>query len=354
MTNELLDKYLKGFCTQEEKQQIADWLSQPDAADEVLLSRWNAVTEAMPDTETGLLWQRLSQQLSWEQKNAAATRARIITVWARRLSVAAVWLLVAAAALLWFTQKPVKKEVAALGRADNTSKEVAARWVRLTNEKQANKRIVLDDSSVVILEKGASIRYLQGFEAGQRKIWLNGTAFFEAAPDKQRPFSVQAGDIVTTAIGTSFTINYNGTQTPLLVQLHEGKVKVYKVTDDRHMNEVYLNPGQQCSYMNGAGQLLVSKFSRLKPATAAPSTETVQVDVMADTLLFENRPLETVLSQLRQRYHAAIRYNKREISDIYFSGKVVKADSLEMVLRVIAQMNALELDQKNGVYILSK
>lgn len=67
--------------------------------------------------------------------------------------------------------------------------------------------LTLHDGSKVILNSGSRLRYVKNFEADKRILYLTGEAFFEVMKDSVRPFSVITGDVVTTAVGTSFNIS---------------------------------------------------------------------------------------------------------------------------------------------------
>ena len=66
--------------------------------------------------------------------------------------------------------------------------------------------IVLEDGSKVRLLANSSISLMQPFSEKQRAIQLQGKAFFEVSHDKSRPFTVLSGNILTTALGTSFWV----------------------------------------------------------------------------------------------------------------------------------------------------
>lgn len=354
MTNELLDKYLDGSCTQEEKQQVAEWLQQQaGAGDDMMWQRWISASGTMPQAETSQLWDRLSLDLQLTPEVHRIERGKVITAWARRISVAAAILLIAGASAVWFHKANLAEPANTTITSAHPSGSKKDPWVTIANTGQNQKRIILGDSSVVVLKQGAFIRYRQGFEPEQRVIWLNGTAFFKAAPDKQRPFSVHAGDLITTAIGTSFTISEGSRQTPVTVMLHEGKVKVRQALTGSVNQTVYLSPGEQCRYFRDGQQLLVSRSHPQKNKLPSHDLKAA-VEEDADTLQFVNTPLEKVLQQLQQRYHTTIRFNSNDIRDISFSGKITKADSLDVVLRIIAQMNTLELSSQDGLFLLSK
>ena len=65
--------------------------------------------------------------------------------------------------------------------------------------------VQLDDGSTVRLDTGSEIRVR--FDQGRRRVSLErGQALFTVAPDRSRPFVVEAGEASVTAIGTVFDV----------------------------------------------------------------------------------------------------------------------------------------------------
>ncbi|HWK56627.1 MAG TPA: FecR domain-containing protein [Parapedobacter sp.] len=83
----------------------------------------------------------------------------------------------------------------------------------------------LADGSVITLSKYASLHFSQGMFQQKRAVELhNGSVFFEVAPDREKPFVIQSGDVTVTVLGTSFHVMRNGDETTVIVE--SGKVKV--------------------------------------------------------------------------------------------------------------------------------
>jgi len=83
----------------------------------------------------------------------------------------------------------------------------------------------LADGSVITLSKYASLRFSQGLFQQKRAVALrSGSVFFEVAPNRDRPFVIQSGDVTVTVLGTSFHVTRNGDETTVIVE--SGKVKV--------------------------------------------------------------------------------------------------------------------------------
>jgi len=90
------------------------------------------------------------------------------------------------------------------------------------------EKITLADGSVVTLNTNSRIEArMNGTERTVRL--LQGEAFFEVAHDASRPFRVYAGDGVTVAIGTAFSVRLEKDSVQVVVS--EGKVSYSRVVD---------------------------------------------------------------------------------------------------------------------------
>ena len=67
-------------------------------------------------------------------------------------------------------------------------------------------RITLQDGTKVILNSGSILTYNDNVDQKRREIYLEGEAFFDVYPNPEKPLTVTAAEVSTTAIGTSFNI----------------------------------------------------------------------------------------------------------------------------------------------------
>lgn len=81
--------------------------------------------------------------------------------------------------------------------------------------------IQLPDGSAVFLNKGGEL-LVYSFNKKQRIVKLEGEAFFEIAPNPDKPFIVKAGQTLTEVTGTAFNIKTWDDSTTIFVQ--NGKV----------------------------------------------------------------------------------------------------------------------------------
>ncbi len=90
------------------------------------------------------------------------------------------------------------------------------------------EKITLADGSVVTLNTASRIEARMTDKERTIRL-LEGEAFFEVAHDPGRPFSVYAGDGVTVAVGTAFSVRLD--QGYVQVVVSEGKVSYSRVAD---------------------------------------------------------------------------------------------------------------------------
>ncbi|WDY57733.1 FecR family protein [Pseudomonas sp. PSKL.D1] len=111
------------------------------------------------------------------------------------------------------------------------------------------RSITLADGSVVQMDGDTAIAV--DYSAGHRDVrLLTGQAFFEVAPDKNKPFHVRADGLRVTVTGTAFN-----------VQLRPGRVGVdvqhgsVRVEDQAHVLAAALTAGQRLRYVDGQAQV---------------------------------------------------------------------------------------------------
>lgn len=108
-------------------------------------------------------------------------------------------------------------------------------------------QLTLPDGSHVWLNTASSIRYPVAFATNERKVELQGEAYFEIQPDARAPFRVQSPTQVTEVLGTSFNINDYKEESVSRTTLLEGKIKT---------GNYLLQPGQQMAVTNGSATLI--------------------------------------------------------------------------------------------------
>lgn len=118
--------------------------------------------------------------------------------------------------------------------------------------------MTLQDGSKVMLNSGSSLRYIKNFETDRRVVHLSGEAYFEVAKDSLRPFTVIAGGVMTTALGTAFNVSAYEKEN-INVSLVEGRVAVESEKD--HTLSANLTVGEELSVNLETGKSQKGNFN---------------------------------------------------------------------------------------------
>lgn len=227
-----------------------------------------------------------------------------------------------------------------------TATATAPHLVRLANNSDSVLPVTLADGSTVQMEKNSSLSYYEPFINDRRDISLKGIAIFRVAKDKKRPFTVYAGGIATTALGTRFLVNATDSR-KVKVRLLEGKVMVNAAPGSgMTMKDVYLAPGQEFSFDKNKQQYAVIEVHD-QPLVAG----TIPHPADKADLVFRKEPLEKVFQKVGRLYNVPLTFRKKDLHGLYFTGTFLKSDNLNIVLSTICNVNDL-LASKNGDTII--
>jgi transmembrane sensor len=199
------------------------------------------------------------------------------------------------------------------------------RYNTLATPKGAKYELILPDGSHVWLNALSSIRYPEAFSTSQRSVEVQGEAYFEVAHQKTSdgksrvPFVVYAGDEQIEVLGTHFNVHYYKGDPMQLTTLLEGAVKV-----SSHGKSVSLLPGEAAGTENNAQQ--IQKFTSVNTGLA--------VAWKNGEFQFEEASVPEILNQVARWYDVEVIY-QGDIPQEHFSGKVSREENLTQVLEIL-------------------
>lgn len=341
---EQIERFFKKQCTAEEAHQVANWLtSNVELASKYLNeAEWHnsSPDKSLPEETYKEVWQQINKSI--RKKNAI--------VLLKRCAVAAC---IIGCMVVGFYHFNINKSAAALTEYHKTEVPTIALSDTEYNRTNKVRRIQLEDGSVVSLLPKSVVWFDTPFTKMSRDVYLKGEARFEVAKDKQKPFTVYAGTFATTALGTEFIIKQQPDN--FKVQLLHGKV-VIKATDSaiRNWKNVYLLPGQQMIYNEEDAVAKVSfTANQMITSNTLAVTKKTQSET-ADSLIFDGSTMPAVFEKLRNYYNVNIQFTASDLNDLSFTGVIAKRDSVQNILKVIAQMNGLAVEEKDSGFIISK
>ncbi|HNW56620.1 MAG TPA: DUF4974 domain-containing protein [Bacteroidales bacterium] len=192
-------------------------------------------------------------------------------------------------------------------------------WVEIKAPAWTRAQFSLPDGSTGWLNSNSSLKYSGSF-VSDRKVALNGEAFFDVAKDPKRPFVVSTKDVFVEVLGTRFNIASYENEKNVEVVLEEGKL-------------VFNNTERTKSYTMSPNDLVVyDKTSKIC------STEVVQPHKYSSwkegKLVFRNDPLDVIARRLERWYNIDVEIKTNLSEDLRLRATFIDED-LEEVLNLL-------------------
>jgi transmembrane sensor len=263
----------------------------------------------------------------WNRINKNTSSPAVQYPYFRWMAVAASVVLVAGLSWLFISKNQ---------KSNSLSAETAVITKDILNNTPQKKTLTLSDGSTVELLSNSKLSYPENFNSLKRDVLLNGEATFNIAKDVAKPFSVRNNSVIITVLGTRFTVKSDEVNNGTKVILQEGRVMV-KIADSSSQDnkkEYYLTPGDIFVFKLSARVLHLEKDKD-------------------DCYVFDNYPFDVVFDQLQIIYNTKIIYNKAELGNRTFIGKIDKKDSLPHILKSIALLNKFGLHQQGDSFVIS-
>ncbi len=348
VTQAIIDRFFNNNCSEAEVEAIVTYLSENKDALEKFVSKaeWDAISNNQNFSQATS--QQLLQQLKQELFRKQASKVIDFPKKSIARLVAAASIILVITSTFWIAKTTTNNKT--LVAVPNTKNAIL-----LKNEKQANNwqikintgikpmLVSLQDGSFITLYPNSVVKYQQPFTPNKRDIILSGDAFFEVAKNKLKPFTVYSGSLSTTALGTSFRVTaFKEGKSTIDVKLYTGKV-VIKSTKSipNWQKDVFLLPGEGMKYSPQMVTALVTKMPNNmgnKNFVVAHKANNSESDIQ-----FINAALPDVMVRLSVLYKVQINYTNTDIQQINFTGSINKSDDIQTILKVIAQMNGLQV-----------
>lgn len=197
--------------------------------------------------------------------------------------------------------------------------------------------VTLYDGTKVSLNSGTKLRFPLVFNSGNRKVFVEGEAFFDVAKDKNHPFIVNAGPMSVEVLGTRFNVCAYPDDDEISATLEEGKISANMGNGYR---KTELKPGQQLIFS------LKSKTMELKEVNTDLYTSWKN-----KLLRFENASFPEVIKKMERWYDVKI-----SVGDLNsFSKKynmTIKTESLREILQLLSLTTPIKYEiNENKVFI---
>ena len=304
----LIEKYLNGTATREERETLLDWYRRE--ADQP--ATWDV---SSPEDISGLKTRMLGQL----KQHVRKTRKPVSLLHRWRLA-AAVLVLAAGGLVMSRIFLPGNRHVP----------EKA-----LLTGKGERKKIRLPDSTLVWLAPCSELKYPEQFEGNQRIVQLSGEAFFEVTSDAQHPFIIHTQSLTTKVLGTAFNIHAYPEDTLITVTLLNGSVVL---NDEQH-----LMPMQKGFFGKNSGSL----------SYVDDPDATLMLQRREGELEYNNVKLGVIAKDLERLFNVTITIEE-DAKNCLFYGRIKANEDVDEFLTKLSRVVGVKVNTKGNKYFIHK
>lgn len=311
----IIKKYLSARFSAEIEEKVQRWIvkdENTESKESASLEYWDSL-DIPPNSITYSALDKVNQRIGYSQ-----IRPIRVPLYKRIRRIAAVLipLFVVAGGYLYY----------------NSTKD---NLIEVTVAYGEKKHLFLPDSSEIWINAGTTIKYPKEFKGEQRKIYLDGEAYFSVKRDISKPFIVETNKLDVKVLGTKFNVNAYTNDEKVITTLTSGKVEV-----NTDKNSYILKPNEQLIFNTNTLTTIINKI---------PTNETDAW--LSGQLIFTDASFSEILQTLERRFNVSIESNITNPKELY-TVKFLKNDSLDDVLNVLGEIiNVKYKKQGNDIII---
>lgn len=309
MTTDLLQKYIVGDASLDEKEQVVNWIeaSQKNMHEYMALRKIYDI-QVWHDTE-----------IKERRQEPTEKRHFIRTIYREAIKIAAIFAL--AFVILQYFESPIKEEFQSCYVPEGQRAELQ-----------------LPDGTKVWLNAKSKLTYPTNFNGKNRKVTLVGEGYFAVARNEKKPFIVHAQQYDIRVLGTEFNViaypHSNFFETSLL----KGSVQISTPHSGTHK----LIPNRRIYFQNDT-------------LHEGPIENSDHFLWRKGLICFNDESVGDIIKKLEIYYDITIIVKNRSILDNRYSGKFRMKEGVEHVLKVLQLKHKFSYEkdeEKNTITIL--
>lgn len=193
-------------------------------------------------------------------------------------------------------------------------------------------KLTLADGTQVWLNAETRLRYPVNFGSAERRVYLEGEAYFEVSKDAERPFRVESFAQTVEVLGTQFNVYAYTDEQQLYTTLVEGSVAVKAAGSGKQMK---LKPGEQAVLQAQDGSIAVGKVN------------IEEVVYWKDGIfVFDDQTLETILKKVVRWYDVEVFYRNNSAKKLVFKGNLPRYAELPQLLKILENTGQVRFSLK--------
>jgi ferric-dicitrate binding protein FerR (iron transport regulator) len=310
MNNETLQRYIEGKSSQQEKEAVAGWLDADEKNKQDFL-----VLRRMYDA---VIWSDAEQA----DKNPDRKKRKLKPVY-ELLKIAAVFLIVLSGHHFLFPEKQQPKELPAVMQT-----------IYVPEGQRAE--LTLADGTTVWLNAKTRLSFPTYFSGVERRVELNGEAYFDVTRDESMKFIVQTEHYQVNVLGTEFNVKAYQQDHQFETALVKGSVEIFSGQTGEKLR---LTPEHRAYIENG--QLVQA---------ALPNHD--HFLWKEGIIAFEKESVKDIFDKLQLYYDIRIEVKNKEIQTALYTGKFRTKDGIEHVLKVLQLRHKFKYTKNNDTNVI--
>ena len=315
----IIDRTLNNTATPEEARQVIRWFSTPGGSRYLSSLMDEDMEKIQPGSEelytersipTDEMYQFIMKKIHLQQRKRFIFRAAAILI-----------PLLLFLGQFWYIDKRIDLF------ADSGYEEIYV-------PKGERMQLIFQDGSRATLNAETRIKYPRKFGFSERKVELEGEAFFEVSPNKDCPFIVDMKDINVKVLGTTFDVKAYATDPDIFVTLETGKV----VLANNSSSLAHMKPGEKATYNRKSGVCKISRPENIEHLSAWKKNQ----------IVFNNTPLSEVIATLSRWYN--VEFTIADSSVLYYNYTLTSTEQdIKQILKDLEKITPIQFFEKDGI-----
>lgn len=307
MNQELLNKYIAGDATPEEKEEVARWLD----TDKKNMKEFLALRKLYDIS----IWQQEQTPVAKDKLSLGNKRWTLRSASFELAKVAAIFILAFTIVYSFLINE------------DNDSAKMQTIFVPPGQRAE----LTLTDGTKVWLNAKTTFTFPDKFTANNRRVTLDGEGYFDVTKNPEKPFIVNTERYDIKVLGTEFNVTAYSGSSVFETSLLKGAVEVFSPAKE---TKISLEPHMRTYEENGI----------LKKDTIEHENYFLWKEGL---ICFYDEPVDKMIEKLQLYYDVKIDVQNKTLLNNRYSGKFRTKDGVEHVLKVLQLNNKFSYEKDN-------
>ena len=194
-------------------------------------------------------------------------------------------------------------------------------------------RVTLEDGTEVWLNAQSRLIYPETFSETERRVQVEGEAYFRVARNEEKPFLVETDGQLIRVLGTEFNVRSYAEDTAVQTTLVHGSIAMQPIGAGEA--QLLLTPGHQALFDKSAHDINVH------------SVDTEVVTSWKDgKFVFENQTLSQIMLTLSRWYDFDYEFLDEAAAKTVFMGRIPRYSDFDDVIAILEHSGGLSIKVK--------